>query len=317
MVSPKTSDMESTSPADLGSTCTNESTNPLCSLENTPTKATAKSSFLNTALEFDTPTKATKRSLLMNVTPSKTPPATPSKDLAATPTSSESDREKQDLLGYVVEIGDECTSKSDKKNIYFDIDFQRSSTVTSKIRIMKSKKYDLGYFNNLVTKKLPVYLQALSPTKNGKIFFNELLGSSATLLHENLPFDHSVFTSISVSDILNEEPDGTFTVKGQIKWIGEARSIMRNGYNKSVRHAKLVDQAGDAINISIWGGLIEKAVTMKTFKFTKVAVSHFRGVNLTTTWDSDITEDSDEDGVSYAWENIPINENKSMCPGGY
>eukprot|EP00111_Clytia_hemisphaerica_P014749 TCONS_00043463-protein len=129
MVSPKTSDMESTSPADLGSTCTNESTNPLCSLENTPTKATAKSSFLNTALEFDTPTKATKRSLLMNVTPSKTPPATPSKDLAATPTSSESDREKQDLLGYVVEIGDECTSKSDKKNIYFDIDFQRSSTV--------------------------------------------------------------------------------------------------------------------------------------------------------------------------------------------
>ena len=176
---------------------------------------------------------------------------------------------------------------------------------------MKSKKYGHEYFKNLLMKKQPVYLEGLSPTKNGKIFFNELLGSSAALLHENLSFDHSVFACISVSDILSEEPDGTFAVKGQIKWTGEARSVMRNGYSKSVRHAKFVDQAGDAITISIWGGLIEKAVTMKTLKITKVAVSHFRGVNLTTTWDSDITEE--EDDVSYAWENIPVNENKSMC----
>ena len=73
MDSPKTSEMESTSPADFGSTGTNESKS---SLESTPTKAT-------------------KQSLLLNVIPSKTPPATPSKDLAVTPTSSESDREKQ------------------------------------------------------------------------------------------------------------------------------------------------------------------------------------------------------------------------------
>ena len=91
MDSAKTTEMESTSPTDFGSTGTNESKS---SLESTPTKATANSSSPNTTLEFRTPTKATKQSLLLNVTPSKTPPATPSKDLAVTPTS-ESDREKQ------------------------------------------------------------------------------------------------------------------------------------------------------------------------------------------------------------------------------
>uniref|UniRef100_A0A7M5WWA0 Uncharacterized protein n=1 Tax=Clytia hemisphaerica TaxID=252671 RepID=A0A7M5WWA0_9CNID len=92
-------------------------------------------------------------------------------------------------MGYFVEVGDEMTSKNE------------------------SRKHDHNYFNALLTKKQAIFLQGMSPTKNGKVFFNNQTGSSSTPLHEDLHFKHSELLNISIKNILEEKPDGTFKVK--------------------------------------------------------------------------------------------------------
>ena len=51
---------------------------------------------------------------------------------------------------------------------------------------------------------------------------------------------------------------------------------------------------------------------MKTCEFTKVSISYFKGLNLTTTWESKVTVFVQDD-EAYAWENIPMNDHKTMC----
>jgi len=66
----------------------------------------------------------------------------------------------------------------------------------------------------------PICLQNMSPTKNGKIFFNESTGSSSKL-EEDIEFEYGAETPAAVSYINKEHPHGTFTLVGRVRWYGE------------------------------------------------------------------------------------------------
>lgn len=204
-------------------------------------------------------------------------------------------------------VGDEVVSQAERK--YFDLSLQRSPSLTSKIRVMTSENHNVSYFRKLMKDQEAVCLQNMSPTKNGKVFFNESSGSSSK--REEVSFECGVEVPAKVKSISKDHPDGTFTLVGQIRWTGETREVVSYGKTKSVRHAKFVDESGD-INMSIWDNLIENVPVLQTCKFTQIAMSFFKGWNVTTTSNTSI-EPLLDDQTKITWERIPLSERKHLC----
>lgn len=100
---------------------------------------------------------------------------------------------------------------SGSDNKYFDLTLRRSPSVTSKIRVMASDAHNHQYFKDFMLKQNPILLQHMSPTKNGKIFFNDASGSRSQP-EENLSFEYADESHAHVKELKSNHPDGTFTL---------------------------------------------------------------------------------------------------------
>lgn len=69
----------------------------------------------------------------------------------------------------------------------------------------------------------------------------------------SLKFAASDEADLSIRDIIDSPPEGTFSVSAQIKWVEYTRSVNVHGYQKHLIEAKMIDQSNSPIHITVWG----------------------------------------------------------------
>ena len=154
----------------------------------------------------------------------------------------------QGFSGYVTSVSEVMNSRN-SSNKYFDIRFQTSPVQQERIRTMQNSVVKRQLFNDKKDSATPVTLTSVGTGSNGLRFFNSNRGSTmedaAATDFRPGQLQHSQL--LDLQDVTN----GTFTIRGKLKWIKEQELIERkNGTHTVVRDA-VIAGGTHSIEISI------------------------------------------------------------------
>ena len=170
------------------------------------------------------------------------------------------------VTGYIDNVTEEKLSRAN--NSYFDAVIKSSPKEKVKVCVMTQHKSSesIKTFHEYKASKSPVKLTNLSTPGKGCTFLNE---QSKISICKNLNFNYDDHAELSIKELKNTVPSGTFTVVGQILWLEPSRTVTVGGsYQKMVRDARFIDVNNDSIDFSIWDeSLISKLQHGKTYTF--------------------------------------------------
>ena len=137
---------------------------------------------------------------------------------------------------------------AEKKNQYFDVDLKYSPTCPKKIRVMSDEEHS----NDLLERsQFQFQCQSYHRWKAENNFFNPCIGATINEL-ETLDFNVSDFKEVINDEVLTNPPNGTFCVRGEIKWLDYACDVISYGVTKKLREGQIIDFSSQQVPITIW-----------------------------------------------------------------
>jgi len=171
---------------------------------------------------------------------------------------------------------------------------------------MLNTRFPYEFFESHKDEKQGLMLAGLTSNKESKIiFFNPEYGSTAT--KRNLEFSIDDRKDVTVSQIVDENLSGSFSVVGQLDWISPVKEVMVKGkYPNNQRSCMFHDGIGSIV-MKVWGDkLINTLSTRTTLRLHKVVVNEWEGRReIGTTYSTSFQELTDR-VCDVEWENVDL-----------
>ena len=153
------------------------------------------------------------------------------------------------------------------------MDLKYSPTCPKKIRVMSDEEHS----NDLLERsQFQFQCQSYHRWKAENNFFNPCIGATINEL-ETLDFNVSDFKEVINDEVLTIPPNGTFCVRGEIKWLDYACDVISYGVTKKLREGQIIDFSSQQVPITIWqSDLIHISSVLEdtTYNHTLSMLSH-------------------------------------------
>lgn len=184
---------------------------------------------------------------------------------------------------------------SSRNNPYFDNDVKKSPSESKQIRSMESPQLKRALFLEKVLLNLLNWL-----LRNMEFLF-----AIQILIHveKSSSVIYLCNDGATKSSNISANTSAAWTIIAESRWKSKIRDVHCGIKRPAIVRDALINDSTTTFPLSVWGDLMRKIISDKTYKISSVTLSNFNGPNLSTSFMTEITEVKD---LRVKWDKTSI-----------